>query len=104
LIDKFESILSAIFETVLTTQTHSSQSSYHPSSQSLPIMSTKNLDLARAKLANPPVGVPPFPFEDLPTDWNASLWTDIRNTYGLSLPELGALQKARCGQPHAGKY
>ena len=58
-------------------------------------MSTNNLDLARAKLA---AGVPPYPFEDLPTDWNASLWTDIRQDYGLSLPELGVLQKASCGQ------
>jgi hypothetical protein len=64
-----------------------------------------NLDLlARAKLANPRAGVPPYSFEDLPTDWNTPLWSEIRHTYELSLVEFVALQTARCGQPQAGKY
>jgi hypothetical protein len=66
-------------------------------------MST-NLDLARDKLAKPPAGVSPYPFEDLPTFWNATLWDTIEATYRLSLAELGALQTARCGQSQAGKF
>ena len=52
-----------------------------------------SLKRALAKLA---AGVPPYPFEDLPTEWIAPIWTDIKKEYKLSLPEFGASQKARC--------
>eukprot|EP01036_Dinobryon_divergens_P027383 gene27383-36151_t len=53
---------------------------------------------ARIKISNPNAPLQPFQFENLPTDRNASLWTRIETTYGLSLEELSALQNARCHQ------
>lgn len=61
---------------------------------------------ARRKLSTPlplkiyPTHAPfvPFSFDDLPKDINANIWRDIRVEYELSLPELSALQNARCGQ------
>lgn len=37
-----------------------------------------------------------FPFDDLPNDRNDNLWTNISETYALSLPQLSALKNARC--------
>ena len=37
-------------------------------------------------------GTPPFPLADLPASRNDSLWTDLRNEYGLSLAELSSLK------------
>ena len=67
---------------------------------------SENLTAAKVKLAgNPATGVPPpFPFDDLPVRDDPPLWTEIMNTYGLSLPELSALKNARCGKPQEGKY
>ena len=53
---------------------------------------------AKIKISNPNAPLQPFQFENLPTDRNASLWTRIETTYGLSLEELSALQNARCPQ------
>ena len=44
---------------------------------------------ARKKLAQGPT---PYPLEDLPNDRNDASWTEIRNEYGLTLPELAALK------------
>lgn len=50
-------------------------------------MSTFNA--AVRKLAAPPR---PYPIDDLPQDSNDVLWNEIRNTYGLELPELASLK------------
>ena len=47
---------------------------------------------ARAKIANR------FQFQNLPTDRNDTLWTEIRTQYELNLEELCALKNARCSQ------
>lgn len=55
------------------------------------------LDEAKRKLSQ---GDPPFHYNDLPDERNASIWNEIMRAYGLTLPELSALQNARC----ASKY
>ena len=37
-------------------------------------------------------GTPAFPLSDLPKSRDDSLWGEIRNQYGLSLPELSSLK------------
>ncbi|KAL7581604.1 hypothetical protein ACA910_022161 [Epithemia clementina (nom. ined.)] len=46
---------------------------------------------AIAKLSQAPT---PYPMADLPKDRLDPLWNDIRQEYGLTLPELGALKNA----------
>jgi hypothetical protein len=48
---------------------------------------------ARMKISKPTA---PFQFENLPTDRNDGLWSEIRTEYGLALEELSALKNARC--------
>ena len=55
-------------------------------------------DTGRQKLIG---GDEPFPVTDLPNDRASSLWTEIRTTYDLTLPELSALQNHACA-PAAG--
>jgi hypothetical protein len=54
-----------------------------------------DLASAKQKLLN---NVPPFNFDSLPLDRNASIWNRIETNYSLNLPELSALQNARCQQ------
>jgi hypothetical protein len=41
-------------------------------------------------------GTPRFDFNSLPVDTNDSLWNPIEASYGLTLPELSAVNNARC--------
>jgi hypothetical protein len=62
------------------------------------VKETSNMaDLASAKkkLLGNADNVPPFDFDSLPLDRNASIWSEIRSDYGLNLPEFSALQNAR---------
>ena len=52
-----------------------------------------NLVSAKSRLANPPIGKPEYPLEDLP-DISDPLWVQIQTDYELSVPELGALKKS----------
>uniref|UniRef100_A0A0K6S6F5 Protein kinase domain-containing protein n=1 Tax=Chromera velia CCMP2878 TaxID=1169474 RepID=A0A0K6S6F5_9ALVE len=58
-----------------------------------------SLEQAKRKLGD---GNPPFPFDDLPTDRNDNLWSQIQEKYKLTLPELSALKNERCPAPSSG--
>jgi hypothetical protein len=49
-----------------------------------------NIASGRAKLGSL------IPFEDLPKDWNANLWNEIKEDCNLTIGELDALQNAVC--------